>query len=393
MAKKSDYLLKKNHRDTRLGELLRWLDENASALLDDHANGLEAIGVGKKNSSRVDSSDDDWCLVAFVEEKLSKKQVKSRNISLFADTAMSCDTGIYNGPPADYETDVVACGGMFRPLPGLRVPTAQRGAFGGPPPSVDLQKYFNALRTGIGITNPEGVYPSGLSVGTLGFFLEDKSGNLYLVSNNHVIANENNASVGDSIVQPGTLDLTQTELQQMNTIGKLRNQLEIGTLDAWVDIDLSAVNEVDVAIASLNGVRDETKLSRIGFGSEAVRFGKPYKLNANAEIEGDARVYKAGRTTGWTEGEVTAIGVNVNIRYSSGVAQFKNQIAITPSTDNTGPFSDRGDSGSGIWNTENELVALLYAGSPSRTLANPVDLVRTEITKALGQGTLKLVTV
>jgi len=245
----------------------------------------------------------------------------------------------------------------------------------------------------VGITNPEGVYLNGLSVGTLGFFLEDKNGKQYLVSNNHVIADENNASVGDSIVQPGTLDLTQMELQQMSTITKLRNQLEIGNLDTWIDISTSAVNEVDVAIASLNGDRDESKLSRIGFGSEAVRFGKPYKLDQNAQIVGDARVYKAGRTTGWTEGEVSAIGVQVGVEYNAGVAQFKNQIAILPSSDNTGPFSSPGDSGSGIWNTENELVGLLFAGSPARTLANPIDIVRSEITRELGKGTLKLVTV
>ena len=132
---------------------------------------------------------------------------------------------INNGPPTEYETDVIACSGKFRPMPALKVPVAQRGPYGGPPPSVDLQKYYNVLRSGVGITNPEGVYPSGLSVGTLGFFLEDKKGKRYLVSNNHVIADENNASVGDSIVQPGTLDLTQMEIQQMNTIAKLRKHL------------------------------------------------------------------------------------------------------------------------------------------------------------------------
>lgn len=392
MSKKSNYLLKKQARAGRLNELLNWIDEHAIDLLENKSLGLEALGVGKKNASRVDDTDSEWCLVGFVKEKLSKKTIRKKGVSLFSDAALACQSQSTIKPLSESETDIIECGDAFRPMPGLSAPAALRGAFGGAAPAVDLQKRFNALRSGIGITNPEGAYPNSLGVGTLGFFVEDKNDQRYLVSNNHVIAAENAASIGDSIVQPGTLDLTQSELNLMNTSTKLRNQLRIGELSAWVDIDFGQqMNEVDVAIAALTDSRDAAQLSRIGFGSDADRLGKPYTVNANGEINGDARVYKAGRTTGWTEGEVTAIGVVSSINYSTGVAKFKNQLAIAPSADNSGPFSAAGDSGSGIWNTDNELVGLLFAGSPGRTLANPVDLVHSQITKALGKGRLKLV--
>ena len=86
-------------------------------------------------------------------------------------------------------------------------------------------------------------------------------------------------------------------------------------------------------------------------------------------------VQKYGRTTGHTFGEVEAINVTVTVCYAgfaifcSKSATFVDQISITDGT-----FSDGGDSGSLIvTNDENKNpVGLLFAGSSSRTLANPI---------------------
>ncbi len=75
------------------------------------------------------------------------------------------------------------------------------------------------------------------------------------------------------------------------------------------------------------------------------------------------------------------------MRYDQGLARFRNQIAIT--ADNGGPFSD---SGSGIINDEHELVALLFAGGPTRTLANPIVSVLAALQAELDRGQLTVMT-
>ncbi len=398
MVHKANYSLGKDARNTRLDGLLTWIDMHADKMLRDPSKGIEAIGVGKKNADSVQGADDGWSLIAFVKKKLPEKTLAKENMSAFASAATSAsaeevEEGL--GALAEHEMDVVECGSAFSASPGLTVPTAQRGSFGGPPPSVDFQKPFHAIRAGLGITNPVGSYPEGLSVGTLGFCVRDPNGTEYLVSNNHVIGRENSAQNGNSVVQPGTLDLTDTELQLMNTLNKLRNQLEIAKVSAVVDINLGfQPNEVDAAMAEFtdDSGRDLSQIARIGFGSRARGVAQPFTVDGSGNVVGDTRVYKAGRTTGWTEGNLTAIGVASNVSYTKGVALFRNQLAITPTDDNGGPFSQPGDSGSGIWNVDNNLVGLLFAGSTSRTLANPIDLVMSELEAELGVGTLTLIT-
>jgi hypothetical protein len=84
-------------------------------------------------------------------------------------------------------------------------------------------------------------------------------------------------------------------------------------------------------------------------------------------------VKKAGRTTDLTFGTVDAIGVTVNVGYSSGTARFVDQIIIAPAG-----FSAPGDSGSLIVTNDQSCpnpVALLFAGSETFTIANPIQKV------------------
>ncbi|MEM7069029.1 MAG: trypsin-like peptidase domain-containing protein [Pseudomonadota bacterium] len=391
MAHKANYVIEKTAPGTRLNQLMSWMDEHGDSLLGDPANGLEAIGIGKKNCSSINNNDDDWCITGFVKKKLSKKEMSLENVNMFSQTASA--SAVDYAELSNIELDVVETGSSFSSLPGLRIPVSQRGQFGGPPPAIDLQKRFDSVRSGIGITNPVGSYPNSLSVGTLGFVVEDEDEIRYLVSNNHVIARENSAQIGNAVVQPGTLDLTQTELQLMSNLNRLRSRLQIGNLSGWVDIKFGGVtNEVDVAIAELNNSRNLDTVARIGFGSTARGIASPYQIDDDGNVAESTSVYKAGRTTGWTEGHIAAIAVNSNVRYTKGIANFKNQLAIVATSDNGGTFSDAGDSGSAIWNERNQLVGLLFAGSSAQTLANPIDLVMQEITAELGNGQLTLVT-
>ena len=373
-----------------------WIGRYGNAVLDEPSSGVLAIGIGKKSTGPLDD-DSRYCVTSFVERKLSRRELKARAIADFG----ACFKTICGARPAelDLETDVVETGSPFSATPALRRDRSERGRYGGTPPPLDLQKRFEALRTGVGITNPVGSYPQYLSVGTLGFFVSDAEGRVYLVSNNHVIANENDARKGNAIVQPGTLDLTDTELELLDSLDRLRSELQIAKLSAWVTIEFTdgntvPLNEVDCAIAEvLTHKRDLSDIARVGFGGVARGLGANYRIDpATGEFNATTRVYKAGRTTGATEGDIVALNVLSDVEYGAGVARFSNQIAIRASRDNTGPFSDAGDSGSGIFDQEHKLVGLLFAGSETRTLANPVRPVLRKLATALGHGRLSLIT-
>ena len=375
-----------------VAEVRQWVRRFGHSVLSDPSNGIIGVGVGRKSAGPIDD-ESALCVTGFVERKLSRKELKARSVTEFGASFKA----ISGSPPSEQnlQIDVVEAGSTFSATPGLRVEKSQRGSFGGAPPTLDLQKKFAAIRGGIGITNPVGSYPQFLSVGTLGFFVRDAADRVYLVSNNHVIANENNARKGNAIVQPGTLDLTDTEIDMMNTMDRLRDQLRIAKLSAWVDIVFptnSSVefNDVDCAIAEVDQERRSvTEIARVGLGGVSRGLGPRYRIDTESgRVVGSPRVYKAGRTTGWTEGEVVALDVMVDVEYGAGVARFRNQLAIRPTQDNGGPFSAAGDSGSGIYNAEHKLVALLFAGSTTRTLANPASSVIRALRDALGRGNL-----
>jgi hypothetical protein len=90
------------------------------------------------------------------------------------------------------------------------------------------------------------------------------------------------------------------------------------------------------------------------------------------------KVHKHGRTTGYTQGEVVDISADVNVQYDFGVARFVDQIVIVG---DSGAFSDSGDSGSLIVDRKTgQATGLLFAGSSSHTIANPID----DVLSALG---------
>jgi hypothetical protein len=84
-------------------------------------------------------------------------------------------------------------------------------------------------------------------------------------------------------------------------------------------------------------------------------------------------VWKTGRTTGTTTGNITAL-------YVSGTRtdgwNYVNQILITP---DSSPFSSPGDSGSGILDSQSRVVALLWGGGTSFTLGSPIAAVMAQL--------------
>jgi hypothetical protein len=82
-------------------------------------------------------------------------------------------------------------------------------------------------------------------------------------------------------------------------------------------------------------------------------------------------VKKAGRTTNFTTGRITAINATVDVGYGGGrVARFVDQIITTN-------MSAGGDSGSLVLSMDNVAVGLLFAGSSVATIANQIENVRS----------------
>jgi hypothetical protein len=198
--------------------------------------------------------------------------------------------------------------------------------------------------------------PSGISIGhinitagTLGGLVRDReTGNVVILSNNHVLADSNEAVAGDPILQPGPHD------------GGTNPADQIATLTRFVAIDFSegAENRVDGAIA-MRRVLGESDL-------------------------GDF-VRKSGRTTEHTQGFVQAMFATVSVKYDLfKKATFVDQIIVSqPPAEE--PFSNGGDSGSLVYDAESRVVGLLFAGSegsetePATTIINPINYVMNQL--------------
>jgi hypothetical protein len=189
---------------------------------------------------------------------------------------------------------------------------------------------------------------------TIGARLWDGN-NLYILSNNHCYADENQASILDDVIQPGTFDG-----------GSLPDDL-IGILVAFEPIvfSRSAQNVVDAAAAyTVEELVENFTISGC--------YGTPKSTTISPSV--NMQVQKCGRTTGQTTGTIVSINATVDVGYDSGVARFINQIVISP-----GSFSAGGDSGSLIVVNggahDRKPVGLLFAGSIFYTIANPIDAV------------------
>ena len=383
-----------------LSEALDFVDKHAVTLLTARGSNLTALAVATKDHVPITEAKD-YTVTGFVPRKLSKNELKKANVKPFNG---ACASAVGAPMPKGVDIDIVESGTAFQPLVQFAVPGPVRGLYGWPPPVLDSQKYFKSLRTGIGIANPVGDYPGLLSVGTLGFFLRDEA-NAYLVSNNHVIGKSSDkagakAVLGEAVVQPGTLDLTDIELRLMPGEGDLVQQLRIAQVAAIVPLQFLTpkripVNRVGAAAAKLvTADRSRGDMDRLTFGG-GIRGTWVYQADPNDpnKVLGDSRVFKVGRTTGCTEGVVTALAATAMIDYGGRSAYFAGQLVVRPTPDNVGCFSGHGDSGSGVLNARHELVGLLFAGSQQQTLVNPIAAVLAELANELKTPAVPVLTV
>lgn len=205
-----------------------------------------------------------------------------------------------------------------------------------------------------------------MTVGTLGCFVHLESGSPAFISNNHVIAGENRGRRGDDrILQPSG--------------GPSSSSDQIGILHNFVDLQISPseagqrtalFNEVDAGSVQLD--------NEVRFTQGYLPFRNLIAPNGTARARIGDRVFKVGRSTGLTFGEVVEAGTIVGpVHYAPGPCWFRRSLVIE-GIDGT-LFSDKGDSGAAIVRENGEVVGLLYAGNGQQTYACPIETVLREL--------------
>lgn len=200
--------------------------------------------------------------------------------------------------------------------------------------------------------------------GTLGSLVSDAGGQ-YILSNNHVLARVNKGSAGEAVDQPGLVDVGCAD----------RSSDYVANLSRFVSIDFNrnANNRVDCAIAKcISG--DVTTTGDI------LDIGQPSTTPKTATV--NLLIEKSGRTTGFSTGKVTGINASVGVQYQLGCGSGAKKVANYTGQVVTTNISGGGDSGSLIVTQGScpQPVALLFAGSSSSTIGNPIG----EVYSALG---------
>jgi len=224
--------------------------------------------------------------------------------------------------------------------------------------------------------------------GTLGALVQNQSGDQYILSNNHVLAESDQAHLGDTIDQPGLIDGACTPLTRPGST--LR---PVGTLESFVPLTSKQTN-VDAALALATQGAVDASGNILGLGTP----GANGMLGAAPPMAGQGEaltasnlginVVKSGRTTGLTCSNISAVDLTVKVDYYKDCAEtqpwttktFTDQIGISGAH-----FTDSGDSGALVLDASNaQAVGLYFAGGTDGdgnglSVVNPIGDVLSEL--------------
>jgi hypothetical protein len=263
------------------------------------------VGVGFKETKGKET--EDICVAIYVKKKVAKKDLKSEDLV----------PATYDGLP----TDVREVGRIEALAFDARIRPAR--------PGYSIGHYK-------------------ITAGTFGCLVRDTCYpcRTHILSNNHVLANSDAASIGDPILQPGAYDG-----------GKIPGDV-IARLTRFVPIRFGSADRYNLVDAALATARDQRDVI-----ASIVNIGIP---RGTVEATLGMEVVKSGRTTETTTGKVIGIDVTAAVNYGVGIGYFRNQIMTTN-------MSAGGDSGSLLLSRNGrEGTGLLFAGSSAITLHNNI---------------------
>ena len=300
------------------------------------------VGIAIGNKMIRGRETDERCIVVFVEAKRPEGQLRHRDVVPKAFGSVRTDiveTGRFHALRSEQALDLERTK-RIRPAPG-----------------------------GVSIGHVQ------ITAGTLGV-LARRNGRPVILSNNHVLANQNAGRVGDPILQPGPADggrLQDTIARLVDFVPIQFKEREPGPIARFLArlfgpllraagwglkrLPSGHSNLVDAAVAE----PVETRL----VASDILGIGR---VRGTKEPDIGMRVRKSGRTTGVTAGRITAIDAVVEVDYGGPTAIFREQIV-------SDLLSKGGDSGSLVVDEGRHAVGLLFAGGATTTLINPIAAV------------------
>ncbi|HEX3470812.1 MAG TPA: hypothetical protein VHT28_06455 [Silvibacterium sp.] len=237
--------------------------------------------------------------------------------------------------------------------------------------------------------------------GTLGALVEDTARNQYILSNNHVLAESDQAKIGDTIDEPGLIDNGCVPLSHagstLRPVGSLKYYVPLATTQSNVDAALASafsgavdptgsILQLDAPKSSATGGHPNSSLEA---APPMAGTGEPLNANNLGSIE----LAKSSRTTGLTCSTVESVDLSVRVDYFKDCAEtqpyytktFTGQIGIAG--DN---FADSGDSGALVVDSSNaQPVGLFFAGGTDGdgsglSVANPISDVLRELAAQAG---------
>lgn len=196
-----------------------------------------------------------------------------------------------------------------------------------------------------------------ITAGTIGGFFLDRDNDPVILSNNHVLANEGKAKIGDPIYQPGPLDASgdlnfrewPDPVSLLPYFATLKKFNDIKATDNTHDSAIAKIHPKFISSGMIDTIYPVVNRRFAGFASALVGM----------------QVQKCGRTTGYTTGRVIALHASFTVGYDFGNARFNDCVVLSA-------MSQGGDSGSIIYNMDMQAVAHLFAGSKQVTIANPI---------------------
>jgi len=203
--------------------------------------------------------------------------------------------------------------------------------------------------------------------GTLGSLVHIGS-TQYILSNSHVLCgdvvsggNGRVATIGDDINQPGLVD-NNCSASNTNLVADLSSLTTVYPPNSTPNVDC-AIAQVRAGMVSSTG--------------SILEIGTISATTVGASV-GQA-VKKSGRTTGLSRSSISAINASVSVGYDTecgGTASTKNYTGQILVTNSASRFLNSGDSGSLMVedvSTNPRAVGLLFAGSSSIAVANPIN--------------------
>ncbi len=241
---------------------------------------------------------------------------------------------------SDQVSDLPALARISPAIEGIPVVVEEAG----PITAFALTKTYRPVPIGVSVGNA-----NECAAGTIGCQVT-KNGKTYILSNNHVLARENTARIGERINQPGRYDGRPMCAQTG----------QVATLSDFVPINFGGNNTMDAAIAQyVSGISYSCRTpsgyyGQIGATTIAPSVGLAIK--------------KVGRTSSQTTGTITTINLTITVGYTNGNATFTGQFYTSSK------FSKSGDSGSlVVTNSGNNPVGLLFAGNTAgNSVCSPI---------------------